>query len=270
MTKVIDLTGKRFGRLTVIKPHRTKGGRCGWLCKCDCGRETVATTSDLKDGNTSSCGCLRSEITLARSKTHGKSSTRLYDIWINMRQRCNNKNSPSWERYGGRGIKVYSEWNMSFDKFMKWALTSGYKDELTIDRIDVNGNYEPNNCRWATVKEQANNKTNSRIETYNGISASVATLCEMFGKDHSLVNGRLQKGWSIDDAMDCEIGVWAKKKHHYLTFNGQTKSIQEFAHEYGFKRSIIGERLKRGWSVEEALTIKAGGKRNASKSEHST
>lgn len=270
MSRIIDLKGKRFGRLTVIEPQRTKDGRFGWLCKCDCGGETVANIGDLKSGNTSSCGCLRVEVSSIRAKTHGKSKTRLYDVWINMRQRCSNKNLPSWEHYGGRGIKVCSDWNTSFEKFMEWALSSGYEDKLTIDRIDVNGNYEPNNCRWVTVKEQANNKTNSRIETYKGISASVATLCEIFSKDYALVSGRLQNGWSIDEAMDYEVGDWAKKKHHYLTFNGQTKSIQEFAHEYGFKRSIIGERLKRGWSVEEALTIKAGGKRNASKTEYST
>lgn len=261
MPRPKDLRGHRFGRLVAIEPRRVRG-RCGWLCKCDCGKETEATTSDLTCGNTSSCGCYRSELNRKRFVKHGEANkSRLYDIWVGMRQRCSNSNVDKGNRYVNRGIRVCESWNNSFEEFRDWAYASGYSDELTIDRIDVNGNYEPSNCRWATYKQQARNTTQNRVETYKGITAPLSELCEKFGKDYFLVNCRIQQGWSFIDAMELPRGSETRKRHHYLTFRGETKTLTQFAKELGFKRSIIGERLKRGWSVEEALTIKAGEKR---------
>ena len=172
---IADITGQRFGRLTAIErlPEKSNGSYL-WRCKCDCGNETIVSTKCLNSGNTKSCGCLRDEKIALVNKTHGKASangkSRLYKVWIGMRQRCNDPNHTSYHNYGGRGIRVCQEWD-DFEAFESWAMSHGYNpdaktQECTIDRIDVNGNYEPSNCRWVSAEFQAHNKRNS-VKTRN-------------------------------------------------------------------------------------------------------
>ncbi len=159
MGKLIDLTGRRFGRLTVVgRGGLEMNGAIRWVCKCDCGQGVSVRGEALRKGITQSCGCLHSESVAARSTTHGLRKTRLYRIWANMKDRCLNRNTRSYSYYGGRGITICEEWKNDFQAFYDWAMANGYRDDLSIDRIDNDKGYSPNNCRWATHSEQMYNR----------------------------------------------------------------------------------------------------------------
>lgn len=165
MPKLIDLTGQQFGWLTVVARAENIGRQTAWLCKCDCGNMKIAQGWNLKSGQTASCGCKNKERPRTESITHGQSYTRLYTIWIGMKQRCHYHKHMHFKHYGGRGIVVCEEWKDNFEAFHDWAIQNGYSESLTIDRINVDGNYEPSNCRWATYSEQNKNRRNSKKRT---------------------------------------------------------------------------------------------------------
>ncbi len=208
MAKKIDLTGRKFGRLTVLREHevRSKNGRIRWLCLCECGKTTIVIGYSLCSGDTNSCGCLRSEIVTRLNVIHGDSVSldfaSLYSVWANMKYRCSNIKSTVYKNYGERGIKVCDEWVKSYTSFKCWALENGYMKNLTIDRIDNNGNYEPCNCRWATNKEQARNKRNTLIFELHGESKTLAEWCDIYGIGYDCVYGRINKsGYGLKRAL---------------------------------------------------------------------
>ena len=194
----IDLTGKRFGFLTVLNCGGHRNNKIVWHCKCKCGNEVIRDTYYLTHAENPSCGCLHYSKISESNKTHGMSNTRLYKIWEAMKRRCNSPKAERYHRYGGRGIKYCKEWEQ-FLPFYQWALNSGYSNELSIDRIDVNGNYEPGNCRWVTMKEQQNNTSQNRIVKYKGETMSISKFSESIHRPYSAVYQELTKlHWSPD------------------------------------------------------------------------
>lgn len=206
-----NLCGQKFGRLEVIcqaEDYIYPNGkrRTQWKCLCDCGNTVIVEGSNLKKGNSKSCGCLNDELIATRSIKHGDRHTKLYCIWTNMKTRCNNQNSKEYDLYGGRGISVCEEWNNSYSAFKEWAIDSGYFDKVksgncSIDRIDVNKGYCPDNCRWATAKEQANNRQNTIYITFNNETKTLSEWATFLNiKYHTLFARIYRLGWSVEKA----------------------------------------------------------------------
>ena len=204
--KRLQLVGKRFGKLLVVSPYGTKNGASMWLCKCDCGNTAIKKGAALKAGVGCHCGCVKNEMLRKRFQTHNLSRTRLYKIWNGMKNRCSNTNLREYKYYGGRGIKVCNEWKEDFMKFYDWAIANDYADELTIDRIDVDGDYSPSNCRWITNREQQFNKRNNVLLTHNGETKTLTEWCEEKHLAYQTLRGRIYRlGWSIDKAIETPV-----------------------------------------------------------------
>lgn len=196
-----NLIGKNFGRLKVLSLENIDNHNVKWNCICECGNHTVVSANNLRSGGTLSCGCYKKERIKEGTVIHNGTKTRIYKIYAKMLQRCNNKNDISYLRYGGRGIKVCKEWASSrtgFIEFRNWALANGYSDELTIDRIDNDGNYEPTNCRWVTYKVQANNKRNNKYINYKGETHTMSEWSEITGIPVYKLQYHLSKGKELD------------------------------------------------------------------------
>lgn len=197
-----NLTGKRFGRLTVIEFSHKENNKIFWKCKCDCGNETIVRADGLKTGHAKSCGCYNKE-RVSETKgalQHGLTDTKIYGTWFNIKARCYNPSCEQYRNYGGRGIKMCDEWLEDVSEFAKWSYENGYNENLTIDRIDVNKDYEPSNCRWTTWKEQANNKRNNRYIEYNGEVKTLKEWCELYDLKYNTVKRRIYRGWEIEEA----------------------------------------------------------------------
>lgn len=197
-----NLIGKRFGRLSVISESENKNGRTAWLCKCDCGNYKVICSKVLINGQTKSCGCISREKVKARNTKHGKRHTRLYRIWLCMKNRCSNDKDKYWKSYGGKGVNVCESWKNNFMNFYEWSINNGYSDDLTLDRINVNGMYCPDNCRWSTSKEQQNNKSNNHYITYNGETKTMMQWSEELNIKYSTLRARINTyKWSVEKAL---------------------------------------------------------------------
>lgn len=200
----LDLLGRSFGRLVVISQAESKYGKSRWLCRCECGATTVVVGSDLVSGHTQSCGCLGREAGArngSASAKHRLGQSRLYHIWQSMKQRCSNPRHKSYHSYGGRGISVCDAWLDDFLRFRSWALANGHQKDLTLDRIDNDGNYEPGNCRWVTWAGQATNRRTNRLITHSGEPKTLADWARTAGIGITTLHARLAAGWSIEHAL---------------------------------------------------------------------
>lgn len=229
MPKIIDLTGKRFGRWSVIKFDKLENHTAFWLCVCDCGTEKSISGSSLRTGNTKSCGCWRKDKALEIRHTPytelHRNNHRIYNIWLKMQNRCYSENFKQYHNYGGRGITICNEWlgDDGFVSFLNWSLSHGYQDDLEIDRINNDGEYSPDNCRWITHKQQQNNRSNNRYITYNGETKTLSEWCEQYGLRFPILKHRidvLQLPFEVAVSMDGLAKV---------TYKGKEISIRRLA-----------------------------------------
>lgn len=189
----MDIIGKKYNKLTCVKKDENKDKRY-YIFRCDCGNEKSIIASNVIGGYSTSCGCVKLK---GNNTKHGGKGTRLYHIWKSMRERCNNPNTNRHHIYHDRGIRICKEWD-DFSVFREWALSNGYNETLTIDRINGNLGYHPDNCRWATYTEQANNSSNAKMITYNGKTQSQSEWGRELGINHSTISDRAKKGWSVE------------------------------------------------------------------------
>lgn len=198
-----DLTGQKFERLYVISRNKDKHIKSVvfWNCICDCGNKCIVSTTHLKSGHSKSCGCYSRDNNAKRFTTHGLSNHPLYGIWSGIKDRCTNETRAYYNNYGGRGIKMCDEWFNDFESFYTWAIENGWKKGLSIDRIDNNGDYCPNNCRWVDIITQANNCRRNVYLEYNGETHTLAEWSRIVGIKSSTISRRLQLGWSVEKAL---------------------------------------------------------------------
>lgn len=258
MPALKNLLGARFGRLVVVERagYTVRGGgvkHVRWRCRCDCGNGCLVTGNNLRTGNTASCGCLARELIGTRSLKHGHAKrsawTREYRAYRAMIDRCYLPSVRSFKTYGAKGIRVCDRWRHSFEAFL--ADMGPCQKGLTLDRRDPSGHYVPDNCRWATTLEQANNKLNNRFVTVDGQRMTVAQAAVKYGLVPWTLYRRLDAGFSVEDVI---AGRRLPSRARTFTMNGVSKTREEWAGEYGLHPHTVQTRLWRGWTIEEALT----------------
>lgn len=249
--------GTRFGRLTVTGEWETrKSGRSKIAfhkCICDCGNEVWVRGTGLRYGSTLSCGCYRTEQRVKIVKKHNLSNTRLYRIWNDMRTRCNKKYDDHYSDYGGRGIKVCSEWdntNDGFQNFYEWSMANGYSDDLSIDRMNNDGNYEPSNCRWVTQAIQNRNKRTNHYLEYQGEKMILSDVAEIANFTPTGFLSRLRNGMSVQEAIEKP-----KKAKRLILYKGKMMTPREFSDETGICYNTIMTRITKGYTKAEDLCI---------------
>lgn len=194
MGQLLDLVGQKFFRLTVLKFMGTIKGVSHFLCVCECGTEKIIRSNNLISGDTKSCGCWNRELVSNQKTGLNISNNKLYRVWGDMKSRCNNSNDTCFKNYGGRGIKVCNEWEESSESFGEWALSNGYRKGLTIDRVDNEGGYSPDNCKWSTGDEQRRNMRSNVVITINGITKIIEDWAKEWNLNSGTVRARYRKG----------------------------------------------------------------------------
>lgn len=247
-----NLTGKKFGRLTVIGLTNKKSGRKRyWLCECYCGNTAVVRSDSLVGGKIRSCGCLKKEqdkINLtANWKGHNRYK-RLYEIWQSMKKRCLNHNDENYCNYGSRGIDVYNPWINDFDKFKFWAFTHGYQNNLTLDRIDNNKGYYPDNCRWVDMKTQCNNRRSNVVISWNGKTQTLKQWSEEMNINYGTLRSRYK-----DYGFKPPKLFWSKDKlkvyndqDRLINWKGQKLTLKQWSDKLGLKYVTLKSRHRRG------------------------
>lgn len=255
MSRSIDLTGQRFGRLVALKQAgKNKQQNALWLCLCDCGKTVIVSQNNLRKGGTKSCGCFKADCGRNQFMTHGLSKdengkqTRLYGIWAGIKKRCLNPRNQAYKDYGGRGILIVEAW-LLFENFYAWAMSHGYRDDLTIERKDVNGNYCPENCIWIPLKNQARNTRGNHIITYDGKTMLLTDWTKTTGIDRSTLALRLKKGWTEERALTETV------QKRLLTFQGETKTATQWAKDLNINAVTVFARLLKGWPIEKVLAV---------------
>lgn len=250
-----NLVGREFNGIKVVRyshkePHKNdKRYYHYWVCRCHCGKEFLCTSNVIRNERYMSCGCQRNENISNSRKVHGMSNTRLFRIWSGMNNRC-----ASYGPYYRLGRRVCDEWSRTnekgFENFRDWSLANGYSEDLSIDRINNDGNYEPSNCRWATRFEQAENKSTNVRYKYNDEYKTLSEYSREYNVSRDVLKNRINSGWSVKDAI--EVPVNAKKQ--YFSFNGEIHSVKEWAEIIGISKQTLKDRLRRGYSFEDAIT----------------
>lgn len=276
MPQRLDLVGEKFGKLTVIafagvKKYDNGNMYSQWLCQCDCGNTFTTLGVTLKYGSVKSCGCLKKESAQERARRKIKTDVhaeKLYNVWQGMKARCYNINGIAYNCYGGRGITVCDEWKDNYPAFKKWAYENGYDEDApkgacTLDRIDVDGNYCPENCRWVDRKAQANNRRTNRLVEYNGETKTLHEWSIITGISQSVLYARIfNLKWDIERAFKQPLSYVSQPKPErkdsrfkLIEYDGEVKTIKEWAEIAGIKPDTLVRRLSKShWSVEKALT----------------
>lgn len=235
---MVDLSNKRFGRLVVLE----YAGKTVWKCRCDCGNYKLVTAGHLKDGHTKSCGCLKNKY---RAK-----NKRLLSIWRNMLERCDNENRRDSKYYHDKGITVCEEWR-DYKKFEEWALNNGYSDNLTIDRVDENGNYEPSNCQWITISEQQKRRSSNIWIEHNGEIKILSDWAREYGINRATLKSRLEMGYTFEGALKKKPRI--NRTSIIVNYNGEEMNIAQLSEKLGVSVAMISKELKQGISIEKVI-----------------
>ena len=245
--QVQELVGRKYGELTIVSRSKNvnEKGRPLWVCHCNvCNKNSEFTIEQLRGRKT--CGCVKP------NTKHGLRFHRLYSIWSAMKSRCYNPNTPAYKNYGERGISICDEWHYNFQSFFDWAVTHGYESNLTIERLEVNGNYEPNNCTWIPIGEQANNTRRNHRFTYKGGTLNVAQWANKYNVGRHVI----EEGIEIGD-LETSVNRVRKKRNlrkDLFLFNGEEQTLKEICKKCDVSFRLASDRLyKLGWSLEKAL-----------------